>query len=78
MLERMQSKGNTPSLLVGVQTCKPFGNQYGGFSENWESIYLKTQQYHSWAYTQRMQSHTARTMFIAALFVIVRTYLETT
>ena len=27
-----------------------FGNKYGSFSENWESIYLKTQQYYSWAY----------------------------
>ena len=27
-----------------------FGNQYGSFSENWESVYLQTQQYHSWAF----------------------------
>ena len=31
-----------------------FGNQYDGFSENWESIYCKTQSYHSWASTRRM------------------------
>ncbi|KAL6037302.1 hypothetical protein STEG23_032632, partial [Scotinomys teguina] len=24
-----------------------FGNQYGGFMANWESIYLKTQLYHA-------------------------------
>ena len=24
-----------------------FGNQYGGFSENWQSTYLRIQQYHS-------------------------------
>ena len=46
-----------------------FGNQYGVFSENWESIYLKNwgsiylkiQQYHSWAYIQRMQNRTTKT-----------------
>ena len=30
-----------------------YGNQYGSSSKNWESIYLKTLLYHSWAYTQR-------------------------
>lgn len=29
-----------------------FGKQYGSFSENWESIYFKTQLYYSLAYTQ--------------------------
>ena len=33
-----------------------FGHQYGSFLENWEFIYLKTQLYHSWAYTQRMDA----------------------
>ena len=37
-----------------------FGNQYGGFSENWESTYLTIQQYHSWAYTQKMLNHTTK------------------
>ncbi|KAL6070461.1 hypothetical protein STEG23_006048, partial [Scotinomys teguina] len=37
------------------------GKQYGEFSENWESFFLQTQPYHSWAYTQRMPSHTIRT-----------------
>ncbi|KAL6094014.1 hypothetical protein STEG23_029384 [Scotinomys teguina] len=39
-----------------------FGNQYGGFSENWESVYLKAQLYHSWAYTQGMLNYTTRTL----------------
>ena len=39
-----------------------FGNQYVSFSENWESIYLKTQQYHFWEYTQRMLKHITRTL----------------
>ena len=37
---------------VNLYSC--FENQYGSFSENWDSIYLKTQQCHSWAYTQRI------------------------
>ena len=41
---------------------KHFGNQYGGLSEIWESTYLKTQQDHSWAYTQRILNHTMRTL----------------
>jgi hypothetical protein len=49
--------------------------------KNWNSIYLKTQQYHSWAYIQKMLHLTTRTlvlgcliMFIAALFIIVRNW----
>ncbi|KAL6030404.1 hypothetical protein STEG23_017092 [Scotinomys teguina] len=38
-----------------------YGKQYGEFSENWESFFLQTQPYHSWAYTQRIPSHTTRT-----------------
>ena len=54
-----------------------FGNQYGSFSENWESAYLSIHQYHSWPYTQKMLNHTTKificsTMFIAALIVITR------
>jgi hypothetical protein len=33
------------------------GNQSGGSSENWKLIYLKTQLYHSWEYTQKMLHH---------------------
>ena len=39
-----------------------FGNQFGSFSGNWEWIYLKTQFYHSWAYTLRMLHHTSSTL----------------
>ena len=56
-----------------------FGKQYGGFLENWESIYLKTQQYHSWTYTQKMHSHhkdICSAVFIVALFVIARTWKQ--
>jgi hypothetical protein len=30
------------------------GNQFGSSSENWTYYYLRTQQYYSWAYTQKM------------------------
>jgi hypothetical protein len=33
-------------------------NQSGGSSENFKEIYLKTQLYHSWDYTQKMPQHT--------------------
>jgi hypothetical protein len=37
------------------------GNQFGDSSENWAQYYLRTQQYHSWAYTQKMLQHVIRT-----------------
>jgi hypothetical protein len=37
------------------------GNQSGSSSENWTEYYLRTQQYHSWAYTQEMLQHVIRT-----------------
>jgi hypothetical protein len=40
------------SIAGGIANWyKHSGNQSGGFSENWKSIYLKTQLYHSWEYT---------------------------
>jgi hypothetical protein len=67
-------KENTPPLLVGVQT----GTIILKISmEVPQKIgKLKTQLYHSWAYTQKTNPPYIRatcvTMFIAALFVIVR------
>ena len=52
-----------------------FGNQDGSFSENWESIYLRIQQYCSWAYTQKMLN-LCSTMCMAVLFVIARTWKQ--
>jgi hypothetical protein len=46
---------------------------YGCSSENWISIYLKTQRYHSQAYTQKMLYPTIRTL---ALFIIARSWKE--
>jgi hypothetical protein len=39
-----------------------FGSQYGNFPENWKLIYLTTQLYYSYAYTQRMFHPTTRTL----------------
>jgi hypothetical protein len=36
-------------------------NQSGGSSEDWKYIYLKTQLYHSWEYTQSIPHHTIGT-----------------
>jgi hypothetical protein len=37
-----------------------YRNQYVSSSENWKLIYLKTQLFHSWAYTQNTLHHTIR------------------
>ena len=57
--------------------CSHFGNQYGGFTEIWESIYLKTQLYTLSIYIKDTPSYhkdTCSTMVIAALFVIARNW----
>jgi hypothetical protein len=36
-------------------------NQFHGSSENWTLYYLRTQQYYSSAYTQKMLQHVIRT-----------------
>ena len=55
-----------------------FGNQYVGFIENWESIYLKTQQYHLGIYAKDAQSYqrTFVQIFIAALFIRSRAWKQ--
>ena len=60
MLERMQSKSSTLSLLVGMQTSTTTLEVSMEVSENWESTYFKTQQYHFWAYIQRLINHTTK------------------
>ena len=40
--------GEHSSIAGGnTKVYNHFGNQYGGFSEYWESAYLKTQQHQS-------------------------------
>jgi hypothetical protein len=52
------------------------GNQPGRSSENWKYIYQKTQQYHTWACTQKISQHVIKTdvplCFFAPIFVIPR------
>jgi hypothetical protein len=38
------------------------GNQFGGFSENWEKFYLKIQLCNSWEYIQKMLHHPTKTL----------------
>jgi hypothetical protein len=53
-------------------------NQFGSVSENWELFYLKTQLYHSRAYT--LFHHTTRTLFhyVHRSFIGSSQKLETT
>jgi hypothetical protein len=50
------------SIAIGIASSyKNAGNQFGGSSENWIQYYEKIQQYHSWAYTQKMFQLVIRT-----------------
>ena len=77
MLARMCRKRNIPPLLVGLQDSTIILKislavpQKIGHSK----YYLRTQLYHSWAYTKKLQ-HITRSfpMFIAALFIISRNW----
>jgi hypothetical protein len=62
MLLRLWSKGHTPPVLVQIQTCTTTLESQFGLSENWEELYLKTQLYHSWTYTQKMSHYTTGTL----------------
>ena len=44
-------------------------NQYGRFSERWESIYLKTQLYCYWAYTQRTLHPTTKDTYLTMVII---------
>ena len=46
-------QGEYSSVGGSANLYSYYGNQYGDSLEIWESIYLKIQLYHSWAYTQR-------------------------
>ena len=55
-------------------------NHSGSSSENWAPHFQKILLYHSWAYTQKISpacnKDTCSTMFIAALFIIARSWKE--
>ena len=82
MLERMWRKRNIPPFLVKFQACTTTLEislaipQKIGHS----TYYLKTQLYHYWAYNPEdapiCNKDTCSTMFIAALFIISRSWKE--
>jgi hypothetical protein len=50
------------SIAGGIASLyNPSGNKFGCSSKNWTYYYLRTQQYHSWAYIQMMLQHVIRT-----------------
>jgi hypothetical protein len=56
-----------------------FEKQFDVFTENWEWFYLKTELYHSWAYTHPKDAATSYIcliLFIATLFAIARNWKE--
>ena len=55
-----------------------YGEQCGDSSKSWEQNCHKTQQSHCWAYTLRKTElgYTCTPMFIAALFIIARTWKQ--
>jgi hypothetical protein len=69
-------KGGHSSIASGTEDLyNEYGNQYGGSTEKWKSIYLKTQLYLSWTCTQKTLHPT---MFIANLLIIVRKWKQST
>ena len=76
-VEDMES-GEHFSIACGNENLyNQFGNQCDSFSENWESVYLKIYQYHSWAYPKDAHFYHkvfCLAMFIAALFIIARNW----
>ena len=61
-----------------MKTVSHHGEQCGDPLENWKYNCHMTQQSHSWAYTPRKQDlkETRVPMFIAALFIIARTWKQ--
>jgi hypothetical protein len=59
--QRYGGKEHSSTAGESANLYNHYGNQIGGFSENWKEFYLKTQLYHSWAYTQKLHHYTTRT-----------------
>jgi hypothetical protein len=52
-------KEEHPYIVGGIESWYNYaGNQSGSSSENW--THLRTQLYHSWAYTQKILQHITR------------------
>ena len=52
--EHVQTEEVSSITRVSTNFYNHFGIKYGVFSGKWDSIYLKIQQFLSWAYTERM------------------------
>ena len=77
MLSRMWRKKEHSSIVGGIASLyNHSGNQSGGSSENWTWYYWRIPQYLSWAYIQTSKKEACSTMFIAALFIISRSWKE--
>ena len=69
------------TLLYCWWECKlvsHYGEQCGDSLKNWKENCLMTQQSHCWAYTRRTERDTCTPVFIAALFIIARTWKQPT
>jgi hypothetical protein len=55
-------KEEHPSIAGGISSWYNLtGNKFDGSSEKWTWHYRRIQQYHSWAYNQKMLQHVIRT-----------------
>jgi hypothetical protein len=52
--EDMQQEEHSSIAGVISSWYNHSGNQFGSSSDIWTQYYLRIQQYHSWAYTQKM------------------------
>jgi hypothetical protein len=67
------------SIVGGIASLyNHSGNQSRGSSENWTLYYHRLPQYLSWAYMQKLFQLVRHmsTMFIAALFIVARSWKE--
>ncbi|EGV93069.1 Retrovirus-related Pol polyprotein LINE-1 [Cricetulus griseus] len=72
--EDVEKEENSSIAGGSANLYNHFGNQYGCFLGKWKSVYLKIQQFLSWAHSNNKDI--CSTIFIAALFVISRTWKQ--
>jgi hypothetical protein len=49
------------SIAGGIASWYNHSGNQSGVSENWKSLHLKIQLYHSWTYAEKTPHHTIRT-----------------
>jgi hypothetical protein len=75
----MWNKGKLSIAGKSANLYNHFGNQFVGFSENWEYFYLNSQLYHFWAYNQKILHHSTKTLnYVHSSFIHNSQKLETT